>query len=199
MEKCERDKLFSPNKGEKILLHSCCAPCSGEIMEALHDSGFDVTVFYYNPNVFPKQEYEKRKTDNKRFADKLNMKFFDADYENDLWLSKMQGLENEPERGQRCSKCFDLRLEKTALFAWENGFNLISSTLGMARWKDLDQVNQSGLTAVSPYEGLEYWTYNWRKKGGSKRMYEIARRENFYRQKYCGCIYSLSSSKTSSS
>jgi predicted adenine nucleotide alpha hydrolase (AANH) superfamily ATPase len=100
-------------------------------------------------------------------------------------------MEFEPERGIRCSACFDMRFERTALYAHENGFQVISSSLGISRWKDMNQINHSGIKAAKRYNDMIYWTYNWRKKGGSSRMYEISKREEFYQQEYCGCVYSL--------
>lgn len=100
-------------------------------------------------------------------------------------------MEYEPERGIRCSMCFDMRFIRTALYAYENDFKVITSSLGISRWKDMDQINKSGIKAASYYPNITYWTYNWRKDGGSARMYEIAKDEEFYKQEYCGCIYSL--------
>jgi len=188
----EREKLKLPEGADKVLLHSCCAPCSGELMEALLASGIKFTVFFYNPNIYPVQEYEMRKNENIKFAQKLNVPFVDADYDAPNWFERVKGLESEPERGARCSVCFDMRLEKTALYAHEHGFKVIVSSLGISRWKDMDQVNACGVKAVSRYEGMVYWTHNWRKKGGSGRKYEISKREGFYQQEYCGCVYSLS-------
>ena len=160
-------------------------------MEAMVASGIDLTVFFYNPNIHPKKEYEIRKNENIRFCESLNIPFIDADYDVDNWFNRARGMEKSPERGERCSMCFDMRFERTALYAFENGFTLISSSLGISRWKNMDQINESGLKAASGYPGVTYWTYNWRKNGGSQRMYEIAKRENFYQQQYCGCVYSL--------
>lgn len=100
-------------------------------------------------------------------------------------------MEWEPERGVRCTMCFDMRLERTALYAAEHGFSVISSSLGISRWKNLQQVNDSGRRAAARYPGMVYWDYNWRKQGGSSRMIEISKREQFYQQEYCGCVYSL--------
>ncbi len=100
-------------------------------------------------------------------------------------------METAPERGIRCTMCFDMRFERTALYAHENGFPVMTSSLGISRWKDMAQINGCGSRAVTPYEGLSYWDYNWRKGGGASRMIEIAKREEFYQQEYCGCIYSL--------
>ena len=186
-----REKLVLPNGGKKLLLHSCCAPCSGEVMEAISASGIEYTIFFYNPNIHPKKEYEIRKNENIRFAEKLGIPIVDADYDVDNWYERAKGMEYEPERGKRCTMCFDMRFERTALYAYEHGFDPITSSLGISRWKNFDQINDSGLRAVAPYEGLTYWTHNWRKKGGSARMLEISKREHFYMQEYCGCAYSL--------
>ncbi|KTC66493.1 hypothetical protein Lade_1151 [Legionella adelaidensis] len=187
----EREKLELPNGKEKLLLHSCCAPCSGEVMEALLASNINFSIFFYNPNIHPVQEYEIRKQENISFAEKHNIPFIDADYDKDNWFARIKGLEWEPERGKRCTACFDMRFERTALYAHEHGFPVISSSLGISRWKDMNQINDAGVRAAARYPELTYWTYNWRKNGGSERMYAIAKRENFYKQEYCGCVYSL--------
>lgn len=186
-----RERLSLPEGKDKLLLHSCCAPCSGEVMEALIFSDIDFSIFFYNPNIHPVQEYEIRKQENISFAEKHNIPFIDADYDKDNWFERVKGLEWEPERGARCTACFDMRFERTALYAAEHGFSLISSSLGISRWKDMNQINTAGLKAASRYEGMDYWTYNWRQGGGGERMYAIAKRENFYKQEYCGCVYSL--------
>ncbi|WPY00485.1 Epoxyqueuosine reductase QueH [Candidatus Trichorickettsia mobilis] len=180
-----------PNGEKKILMHSCCAPCSGEPMEKVIEAGIALTIFFYNPNIHPKKEYEIRKQENIRFAEKMGIQFIDADYDIQNWFARAKGMEYEPERGKRCSMCFDMRFERTALYAYENDFKVITSSLGISRWKDMEQINQSGLRAASHYEGITYWTCNWRKNGGSSNMYNIAKREHFYKQEYCGCIYSL--------
>lgn len=186
-----REKLVLPNGQDKLLLHSCCAPCSGEVMEALHASGIDYTVFFYNPNIHPEKEYLIRKDENIRFAEKHNIPFVDADYDTDNWFERAKGMEDEPERGIRCTMCFDMRFERMALYAHEHGFKVISSSLGISRWKDMSQINGCGMRAAAKYPEIVYWDYNWRKKGGSQRMIEISKREKFYQQEYCGCIYSL--------
>lgn len=191
MKDIDREALSLPNAGEKLLLHSCCAPCAGEIMEALLSANIKYTIYFYNPNIHPKQEYEIRKQENIRFAQKNHVPFVDADYDTDQWFARVKGMEWEPERGKRCTVCFDMRFERTALFAHEHGFPVISSTLGISRWKNMQQINDSGIRAANRYPQMTYWTYNWRKKGGAARMYEIAKRENFYKQEYCGCVYSM--------
>ena len=191
LDNFDRPKLEMPNKEKKLLLHSCCAPCAGEIMEAVAASGIETTIYFYNPNIHPKEEYEIRKDENIRFAEKLGFDFVDADYDKDNWFERVKGLEDEPERGERCTACFDMRFERTALYAHENNFKIFATTLGISRWKDLDQINNSGLKAAKRYNSLGFWDFNWRKQGGSSRMLEISKKEKFYKQEYCGCVYSL--------
>ena len=191
LDNFDRPKLEMPNKEKKLLLHSCCAPCAGEIMEAVAASGIETTIYFYNPNIHPKEEYEIRKDENIRFAEKLGFDFIDADYDKDNWFERIKGLENEPERGKRCTVCFDMRFERTALYAHENNFKIFATTLGISRWKDLEQINNSGLKAAKRYNSLDFWDFNWRKQGGSSRMLEISKKEKFYKQEYCGCVYSL--------
>lgn len=190
-ESYERPQLEVPGGARKVLLHSCCAPCSGEVMEAMTASGVEYTIFFYNPNIHPREEYELRKQENIRFAEKEGVPFVDADYDTDNWFARAKGLEWEPERGARCTMCFDMRFDRTALYAHEHGFPVITSALGLSRWKDMNQINACGVKAASKYPGITYWTYNWRKLGGANRMVEIAKREQFYQQEYCGCVYSL--------
>jgi len=186
-----REKLHMPKGFGRILLHSCCAPCSGGVMESLKEAGADFTVYFYNPNIQPREEYERRKDENKRFAEKLGVTFIDADYDPDNWFARVKGLEMEPERGKRCAQCFSLRFERSALFAHEKGFPVLTSCFGISRWKNMEQVNICGREAAGRYPHVRYWEYNWRKNGGSLYGIEIARRENFYRQEYCGCLFSL--------
>ena len=186
-----RPQLVLPNNEKRMLLHSCCAPCSADIMDSLFQSKINFSVFFYNPNIHPKEEYLIRKNENIRFAQKLNIPFIDADYDRDEWFKRVKGLEWAPERGERCSRCFDMRFERTALYALEHNFKVFSSSLGLSRWKDMNQINESGMRAASRHTGLIYWTYNWRKGGGAQRMYEVSKEEQFYQQEYCGCVYSL--------
>ncbi len=190
--KAQHDDFRLPSGSDnKVLMHSCCAPCAGELMQKIKESGIELTIFFYNPNIHPKKEYEIRKEENIKYANKLGVPFVDADYDVQNWFSRVKGMENEPERGVRCSACFDMRFERTALYAYENNFTVFTSSLGISRWKNMNQINESGIRAAKPYDNMVYWVYNWRLNGGSQRMYEIAKEENFYKQEYCGCIYSL--------
>ena len=160
-------------------------------MEAMTESGIDYSIFFYNPNIHPKKEYEIRKNENIRYAKELNIPFIDADYDVDNWFERTKGMEFEPERGKRCTACFDMRFERTALYARENGFRVFTSTLGTSRWKNMEQINGCGVRAAAQYKNLTYWTHNWRKGGGANRMIDISKNEEFYQQEYCGCAFSL--------
>lgn len=188
---CEREPLPLPGGHGKVLLHSCCAPCSGEVMEAMAAAGIDFTIFFYNPNIHPRKEYDLRKNENIHFAERCGIPFVDADYDRDDWFARARGMEHEPERGARCTMCFDMRFERTALYAHEHGFPVMTSSLGISRWKNMQQINDCGVRAAARYPQLVYWEYNWRKGGGAARMIEISKREAFYQQEYCGCAYSL--------
>jgi len=184
-------RLSLPDGKQNLLVHSCCAPCAVDIMLALLRSEIPYTIFFYNPNIHPRPEYELRKRENMRFAEQYNIPFIDADYDPDRWFERIKGLEWEPERGARCTSCFDMRFERTALYASEHSFDVITSTLGISRWKDMNQINASGERAANRYTNMHYWTYNWRKQGGSERMIRLSKDAGFYQQEYCGCVYSL--------
>jgi epoxyqueuosine reductase len=186
-----QNPLKSPDGGNRVLLHSCCAPCSCAIIEALHDSGLVPTVFFYNPNIYPQAEYDLRKRENMRYAAKLGIPFVDADYDCGEWQLRTKGLENEPERGKRCTVCFDMRLEGAARYAASHGFTVFATTLGISRWKNMTQVDECGTRAASNHEGLIYWAFNWRKNGMMDRRAALIKSEEFYLQQYCGCVFSL--------
>ena len=185
------NNLRLPKGKHRLLLHSCCAPCSGDIILRLKESGIDFSIYFYNPNIHPEREYMIRKEENKKFALKHEIPFIDADYDKDNWFDLTKGMEWEPERGKRCSACFDMRFIKTASHAQKNGFDVISSTLGISRWKDFNQINNSGVRATDQFDKISYWTFNWRKQDGSKNMLILSKNEEFYMQEYCGCVYSL--------
>ena len=150
-----------------------------------------MTVYFYNPNIHPRKEYELRKEENVRYAKKMGIPFIDADYDSERWFDITRGHEKDGERSERCSLCFEMRFVKTAEYASRHGFRVITSCLGISRWKDFHQVTRAGVRAASLFPGVSYWAYNWRKQAGSTRMIEIAKEEKFYQQQYCGCAYSL--------
>ena len=196
--------------GERtVLLHTCCAPCSSAIIEAMMNSGITPVIYYCNPNIYPQEEYEIRKNECTRYAQTLGLEIVDADYDHENWLKAMKGLENEPERGGRCLKCFKLRLLRTAQYARERGMKVITTTLASSRWKSLEQINEAGQWAVSKANGIVdvsqlgensippsdgeviWWDQNWRKGGLQERRNQILKEYDFYNQLYCGCEFSM--------
>lgn len=183
--------IQTPGNEKKILLHCCCAPCSCSILQRLIESGVAPTVYFYNPNIDPSEEYDRRKAEVLRYVQKMNIPFEDGDRDAAAWEEKVRGYESEPERGKRCDLCFEMRLLKTAELARQKGFRIFATSLGISRWKDLDQVNRAGAKAAAAFPGLVYWDQNWRIEGGQEQMARITKDEAFYRQRYCGCLYSL--------
>lgn len=184
-------EIIVPGGATKVLLHTCCAPCSSAIIECLMQHGITPTIYYFNPNIYPREEYDTRKNECSRYAQSLGLDIIDADYDHERWLCEMKGLEEEPERGGRCLKCFKHRLLKTAKFAHENGFSVITTTLASSRWKSLEQIEEAGLFAVSQYPDVTFWAQNWRKGGLSERRIQIIKEYGFYNQQYCGCEFSI--------
>lgn len=171
---------------DSLLLLSCCAPCSVGVIQQLHDDGINFTVLFYNPNIRPIEEYTRRRTENERICQELNVPFVELPYEPEKWEKATHGLENEPERGKRCDECFFLRLKKAAQYAKENGFTRFSSVLGISRYKDFNQVCRAGMRA-SDEIGLPYDTTNWRKNGGAEKSIRLTKEKGLYNQNYCGC------------
>jgi predicted adenine nucleotide alpha hydrolase (AANH) superfamily ATPase len=193
-----RDIIQAPMGETKVLLHTCCAPCSSAIIEAMMSSGITPVIYYCNPNIYPQEEYEIRKNECTRYAQSLGLEIVDADYDHEKWLEAMTGLENEPERGGRCLKCFKLRLLRTAEYAMQRGIKVITTTLASSRWKSLDQINEAGLwacerikEAISPDDCVIWWDQNWRKGGLQERRLQIIKEYGFYNQLYCGCEFSM--------
>ena len=194
MTKRKNDILQAPMGETTVLLHTCCAPCSSAIIEALLKNGITPVIYYCNPNIYPQEEYEIRKNECTRYAESLGLEIVDADYDHDNWLSEMKGLECEPERGGRCLKCFKIRLLRTAQYARERGIKVITTTLASSRWKSLDQINEAGSWACSQLGEQEtpvWWDQNWRKNGLQERRLQIIKEYDFYNQRYCGCEFSM--------
>ena len=182
--------IIVPEGCTEVLLHACCAPCSSAIVEWLMNNGVRPTIFYYNPNIWPREEYEIRKQESKRHAEGLGIKWIDGDYDHEAWRCGVQGLENEPERGGRCEQCFTLRLTRTAEKARELGFRFFATTLASSRWKSLEQIERAGRKAMALVPGTEFWAQNWRKGGLQERRNQLLRENQFYNQQYCGCEFS---------
>ena len=176
---------------QSILLHTCCAPCSSAIIEWLLVHDIQPTLFYFNPNIYPVEEYEIRKAECTRYASSQGIEIIDGDYNHTLWLNEVKGLAFEPERGARCLQCFKIRLLETARQAEERGINRIATTLASSRWKSLEQIAEAGHWAVAQYHNVEFWEKNWRKEGLSERRRILLKENEFYNQQYCGCEFSI--------
>lgn len=188
-------QLNVPDGATSVLLHACCAPCSGAIIECMLQNGIKPTVFYFNPNIYPLEEYEIRKSESIRYVQSLHLPFIDGDYDHTDWLNQIRGMESEPERGKRCLACFKMRMLATAHYAHKHGFTVFTTTLASSRWKNLEQINEAGNHAASLYPGVHFWSQNWRKGGLSMRRKEIIEQYRFYNQTYCGCEFSIRAQK----
>lgn len=182
--------IFVPDGLREVLLHACCAPCSSAIVEWLLAHDIKPVIFYYNPNIFPLEEYNIRKEESKRHAEHLGITWIDGDYAHEDWLQGVCGLEREPERGRRCERCFTLRLTKAALKARELGLQFFATTLASSRWKSLEQIERAGRQAEVQVGGVTFWAQNWRKGGLQERRNQLLREFRFYNQQYCGCEFS---------
>lgn len=188
-----KEKKYIPS----LLLHSCCAPCSSQVITSLTNY-FDITILYYNPNIYPEEEYLKRKKEQIKLINEINninkLEIIDCDYDNDIYEQEIKGLENEQEGGSRCYKCFNLRLNKTAQIAKENNYDFFSTTLTISPYKNSKLINVIGKDLEKKYNIT--WLYsNHKKMDGYKKSIELSKKYNLYRQNYCGCIYSKRTEK----
>ena len=188
------DGLQRDGKTPSLLLHSCCAPCSSYCIETLSEY-FYVTVFYYNPNIFPDEEYYHRAKEQqefiRRFPAKYPVNFIEGDFETDRFYNEVaKGLEQAPEKGERCLKCYDLRLRETAKRAKREGMDYFCTTLTISPMKDSQVLNQIGIQ-VGEEEGIAFLPSDFKKKGGYLRSCELSKEYDMYRQDYCGCVYSM--------
>ena len=202
IESMKKPAIVVPEGLREVLLHACCAPCSSAIVEWLVQHDIRPTIFYYNPNIWPIEEYEIRKNESKRHAEALGLTWIDGDYNHEQWRQDVCGLEGEPERGRRCEQCFTLRLTVAARKAQELGIPYFTTTLASSRWKSLEQINRAGLIAqetirsesnLSPltsHLSPLYWAQNWRKGGLYERRNQLLKEFDFYNQQYCGCEFS---------
>lgn len=183
----------------RLLLHSCCAPCSGAIIESLakdfraegRDPSEAMAIFWSNSNICDRQEYDKRKAEILRYAKLFGIEVIEDDYDHGEWLAEVaRGREDAPERGPRCLECFAYRLLKAARYAAANGFDTLTTSLASSRWKSLEQVDEAGRRACSQVDGVQWWGRNWRKGGLQPRRNEIIKEQNFYNQTFCGCEFS---------
>ena len=188
----QKEILSNITTPQKLLLHSCCAPCSSHVITTLTNY-FDITILYYNPNIYPYEEYQKRKEEQIRLIKEISkvnkIDIIDCDYDNNLYEEKIRGYEQCPERGARCNICFNLRLEKTAKIAKEKKCDYFCTTLTVSPYKNTDLINQIGEELSQKYH--INWLYSdFKKDNGYKNSIELSKKYNLYRQNYCGCIYS---------
>lgn len=175
-----------------LFLHSCCAPCSSYVFEYLSEY-FDITDFYYNPNIYPPEEYEKRVREIKRLIEeqphKHEVAFVEGKYDPERFFEIAKGLEKCPEGGERCAKCFELRLRETAKEAKERGFDLVTTSLTISPLKNAALLNEIG-ERVCREEGVTWLPSDFKKRGGYQRSIELSKEYGLYRQDYCGCVFS---------
>lgn len=175
---------------KKLLIHACCAPCSSYVYEKLLADGFSLSGYFYNPNIHPESEYKIRRDEFMWFSEMKGYNVKSAEDDVDLWFESVKGLENEPEKGKRCEVCFRLRLEKTALEAKNNGYDIFGTVLTISPHKDSKTINRIGKELENKYE-IEFLEADFKKNDGFKKSIELSRKHNLYRQKYCGCKYSI--------
>ena len=188
----ELEKILNNLKGKpRLLLHACCGVCSSYVLEYL-SKYFEITVLYYNPNIYPRAEYDKRLLNQKKIIDEMvpQVKLKTVTYDENEFLDYVDGLEDEPEGGVRCTKCFILRMEKTAIIAKEENYDYFCTTLSVSPYKDSQRLNKIGKYLEEKY-GVKYLYSDFKKKNGYKRSNELAREYDIYRQDYCGCRYSI--------
>ena len=195
--KGEYPLLEVPGGEKRVLLHTCCAPCSSAILEIMLKQGLQPVIFYSNSNIFPEEEYLKRKTECQRYSAAKGVDIVEDGYDHEEWRCIARSLENEPERGKRCMQCFRFRLERAARYAHEHGIKVLTTTLASSRWKNLTQINAAGEYACSLFPDVVWWDQNWRKGGLQERRGQIIKEMNFYNQLYCGCEFSMPAEKDS--
>lgn len=187
----ELKKIKNSGLRPALLLHACCAPCSSYVLEYLH-SYFDISLYYYNPNISPVSEFEFRAAELRRLVTEMgfeNIAVAVEEYENEEFFQMAKGMEELPEGGERCFKCYALRLEKTAEYAKNNGFDYFTTTLTISPYKNAAVLNEIGGELAEKY-GVKYLFSDFKKNNGYKRSCELSRKYSLYRQNYCGCVYS---------
>jgi len=191
-------RLTEEGKVPRLLLHSCCAPCSSYVMEYLSEY-FEITVFFYNPNIYPPEEYEMRVKEEERLIKEMPfrhpVRLVEGTYDPERFYAAAKGLEKEPEGGRRCEKCYELRLFEAAKMAKEGGYDYFTTTLTISPLKPAPKLNEIG-ERIGAEVGVAYLNSDFKKKDGYKRSIQLSKEYGLYRQNYCGCVYSLSSIHT---
>lgn len=185
-------RLGEENRRPKLLLHSCCAPCSSYVLEYLCPH-FEITVFFYNPNIHPAAEYEHRLSEQRRLVDIMRIDYPDlslieGEYDAERYFEESRGFESEPEGGKRCDRCFSLRLSETAKLALEKKFDYFATTLTVSPHKNAPLINEVGERMALDF-GVVYLPSDFKKKGGYQRSIQLSKEYGLYRQNYCGCIF----------
>jgi len=173
---------------KRMLLHICCAPCSTHVVEVLK-SDHEITGYFYNPNIHPESEYLLREKEMKRYADEIGLDLVCAEYDPERWFELTKGMDNLPEGSKRCSICFEMRLDKTARYAKERGYDLIATTLSVSPHKNAEKINEIG-TKVAELCESKFYEADFKKKGGFEKSLQMSKQFGLYRQSYCGCIFS---------
>ena len=174
---------------EKLLLHSCCAPCSSGVLDDLRKK-YDITVFFYNPNIYPLEEYEKRAKEQEKYLKQIGISYIICDYNPDKYIEAIKGLENEPEGGNRCEVCFRIRLNMTAEYAKKHNYDIFTTTLSVSPHKNYELINNIGREISEKY-GVPFLEANFKKNDGYLKSINNSKKYNIYRQNYCGCKYSM--------
>ena len=177
----------------KLLLHSCCAPCSIYVLKKLSQD-WEITIYFYDPNIHPRAEYNQRRDEIKGYAEKLNIEFIEGDYDTLNWMQRTRGLEKEPEKGKRCDVCFDVRLGEAARKAAQENYQAFASVLSMSPHKDAQQISKIGQRLAKKFQ-IDFLDQDWKKNDGFKIANTLSKKEGFYRQDYCGCFYSRKEKK----
>ena len=176
---------------DHILLHCCCAPCAVGVISALEEANILFHLYFYNPNIHPFEEYEKRKKELFRYASLKHIPCIDADYDVDNWYSFIKSFEEEKEGGLRCDRCFFMRLSQTARFAADNGYPIIATTLAASSRKNIKKIHAAGNAATAPYPSVSFLEYRFRQKNFARVESSLIQEHQIYKQNYCGCHFSL--------
>lgn len=184
------NKIVSSNYKPKLLLHACCGPCSSYVIEYL-SKYFDITIYYFNPNIYPEEEYIRRLEELKKFINSFNstVKVIEETYIPEEFYKNIKGLEKLGEKSKRCYCCYKLRLDKSAKYAKENNYDYFTTTLSISPYKNAEWINEIGIELEKKY-GIKYLFADFKKKNGYKRSLELSKEYKLYRQEYCGCVYS---------
>lgn len=184
----ELESIKASGLRPRMLLHTCCAPCSTHVLELLRDA-FDLTLYFYDPNIHPREEYELRRDEMRGYAEGFSIPFIEGPYDVERWFQLTRGHESEREGGSRCFICYEMRLREAARFAGEKGFEYFGTVLSISPHKNAEKINEIGLSLAAEYN-IKYLEADFKKRDGFKRSILLSREQGLYRQDYCGCVFS---------